>query len=95
MMNAKQFFKELAKAEKAQAIVENFMKLVNEHFRDLDIYAVSVTYCKGDGFLLLDSRARGDVYPITQERIEKILSFKTEEEVYAFFDLLSKQGDGV
>lgn len=94
-MNSKQFFKELAKAQKAQKIVENFMNLVDEHFSALDIFDVGITYCKGDDFLLIDSRTKGHVYQITVERIKEVLAFKSDEELYAYFDALNKRGEGV
>lgn len=94
-MNAKQFFKKLNEAKKSQEIVESFMASVQKHFTDLGIYEVDVTYCKGDGFLFLDSRGKGDVYPITKKLVEDVLSLTSEEDVFSLFDSLNKQGVGL
>lgn len=94
-MNAEQFFKDLKKAEKAQAIVKSFLDSVEQHFLNLKIYDVSITYCAGDGFLFLDSRTKGHVYPISKNLVEDIFSLSSQEDVFSLFDRLDKQGVGL
>ena len=94
-MNAKQFFKKLDQAQKAQAIVEGFLNSVEQHFTNLKIYEISMTYCAGDGFLFLDSRTKGHVYPLSKKLVEEVLSSSSQDEVFALFDQLNEQGGGI
>lgn len=95
-MTKTQFWKALKKAEQAQATIEKFMYDFNDHFAKLDIYDMHITYCEGDGFLILNGMSdRGDVYKITKENIDGIYKLKTQEQAYDFFDKLKKGHEGI
>lgn len=95
-MTKTQFWKALEKAEKAQATIDKFMYEFHDHFANIDIYDIRITYCAGDGFLILNGMSdRGDVYNITKEIMSGIFALKTQEEAYEFFDKLKKGHEGL
>ncbi|MEK5783522.1 hypothetical protein [Acinetobacter pittii] len=87
-MKAIQALRGLARAKKAQVIVDDFFKEVDQHFSSLGAQEIGITYCACDGFLITDGRRKGDNYEITSQNIEKLFSFKTAEEIYEFIDSL-------
>lgn len=87
-MKSIQALRGLARAKKAQVIVDDFFKEVDQHFSSLGAQEIGITYCAGDGFLITDGRRKGDNYETTSQNIEKLFSFKTAEEIYEFIDSL-------
>ncbi|EHU3263656.1 hypothetical protein AYA92_RS02380 [Acinetobacter baumannii] len=87
-MKALHALRGLARAHKAQTIVNDFFKEVEQHFSSLGAHEIGITYCAGDGFLITDGRGKGDNYEATTEIIEKLFSLNTAYEIYEFIDSL-------
>lgn len=95
-MTPSQFNKRLAQVEKAQALIESFYDDFKDHFEQIDAYEIDMTYCKGDGFLLLDGNHHsGLVFNPTKEVMEKLLKLKTDVEVYDFFKKLHEESKDI
>lgn len=94
-MDSKEFWKLHNKAEKAQDFIKKFFLEFENHFiNNLGCFEISITYCEGDGFLILDNRS-SNVFPLSEDHINFLFNAKTEDEVLNYLDMLEEKFEGI